>query len=276
MTFSSPFHITHHPLLPPIPTITMPDPSLTGVKALTFDIFGTVVNWRPHIISTLRALAPPTFKEVDWPLFALKWRLSHGKFCGSYLPSPSNPFKTTDSHHRDSLPALLTEFSLPPDTFSPSQIELLVQTWHELTPWPDSAAGIARLKKRFKTAMLSDGNKSCLEDLNRNGHLGYDEICSSEDFKAYKPHPSVYLGACQKLGLEPKEVAMAAAHLGDLAAAHKLGFKTVYVERLDEERWGRDEQRYDKAKEWVDLWVGLDDGKGGLEEVANRLVGEEE
>ncbi|KAK4200708.1 HAD-like domain-containing protein [Triangularia verruculosa] len=266
----------------------MPDPSLTGIKALTFDVFGTVVDWRPHIINTLRTLAPPSAKHVDWADFAQQWRLSHGQFCGSYQPSPSpssQPFKTSDDHHRESLPTILSDFNLPPTTFTPEQVEQLVQTWHELTPWPDSPAGIAKLKQRFKTAMLSDGNRSCLVDLDKNGNLGYDEIFSSEDFKAYKPHPTVYLGACQRLGLQPTEVAMVAAHLGDLAAAHKLGFKTVYVERPREERWDVTSDRYTRAKEWVDLWVGLDDvegglkaleqGRGGLVEVAKRLVGEE-
>ncbi|KAK4171409.1 HAD-like domain-containing protein [Triangularia setosa] len=250
----------------------MPDPSLTGVKALTFDIFGTVVDWRPHIINTLQSLSPPSAQHIDWAEFAQKWRLSHGQFCGTYSPSSDQPFKTTDGHHQESLFTLLTELNLPSDTFTAEQVEQLVQTWHELTPWSDSAAGIAELKKRFKTAMLSDGNKSCLEDLDKNGKLGYDEIFSSEDFKAYKPHPSVYLGACERLNLEPKEVAMVAAHLGDLAAASRLGFKTIYVERKEEERWGLEEERYKKAKEWVDLWVGLDDGEGGLEQVAKRLV----
>ncbi|KAK0666282.1 HAD-like domain-containing protein [Cercophora samala] len=255
----------------------MPDPSLTGVKALTFDIFGTVVNWRPHITSTLQALSTPSTAHIDWPLFAQQWRLSHGRFCGTYTPSPSKPFKTTDDHHRESLPTLLSDFHLPPSTFSPSQTNQLVQAWHHLPPWPDSPAAITKLKTRFKTATLSDGNISCLQDLDKTGNLGYDEIFSSEHFKAYKPHPSVYLGACQKLNLEPGQVAMVAAHLGDLAAASKLGFKTVYVERPGEERWSPDEERYKKAKDWVDLWVGLDsEGKGGLGEVADRLVGGEE
>lgn len=106
-----------------------------------------------------------------------------------------------------------------------------------------------------------------MADLAEYGKLPYTQIISAEDFKAYKPHKDVYLGAARKLGLEPGECALVAAHLGDLNAAKGCGYQTVYVEREQEEGWGKDE--VEAAREWVDMWVGV--GEGGFEEMARRL-----
>lgn len=121
------------------------------------------------------------------------------------------------------------------------------------------------------TATLSSGNRSLLADLDRFGGLGFARLMSAEDFKAYKPDPKTYLGAAEMIGARPEEVAMVAAHLGDLDAARKLGSRTTYVERRQEEGWQESEERYQAAKQWVDLWVGVDEG--GFVEVARRLRG---
>lgn len=141
--------------------------------------------------------------------------------------------------------------------------------WHYLEPWPDSAAGLHKLGTRFSTSTLSNGNQSLLKDLNAHGSLGFKKLQSSADFKAYKPHPSVYLGAAQAMGLEPGEVAMVAAHLSDLKAAKGCGFRTIYVERKGEEDWSPDQQDYKDAQNWVDLWLRED--KEGFLEVAKRF-----
>lgn len=106
-----------------------------------------------------------------------------------------------------------------------------------------------------------------LEDLAKHGGLPYKEILSAEDFGCYKPHRDVYLGAARKLGLEPGECALVAAHLGDLEAARGCGFQTIYIERKEEEAWKG--ERVEASREWVDMWVGVDEG--GFEEVARRL-----
>ena len=119
----------------------------------------------------------------------------------------------------------------------------------------------------IKIATLSNGNQSLLNDLAAHGNLGYTHIISAEDFKAYKPHPSVYQGGCAKLGLKPEECGLVAAHLNDLEAARGQGMKTIYIERKMEEGW--DAAKVEEAKKWVDMWIKEDEG--GFEELANRL-----
>jgi len=141
--------------------------------------------------------------------------------------------------------------------------------WHFLDGHPDSRPGLSSLNAKFTTATLSNGNTALLTDLATHAALPYARIISAEDFGAYKPDPSVYLGAAAKLGLQPGECALVAAHLGDLAAASKCGFQTVYVERKREEAW--DAQRVEDARRegWVDMWIR--EGEGGFEEIARRF-----
>ncbi|KAK4190656.1 HAD-like domain-containing protein [Podospora australis] len=251
-----------------------PDPTLSNVKALTFDVFGTVVDWRSTVTTALQNTAAsssnPTLANVrrDWDHFAQLWRNSYGQFTRNFIPGQTS-WKDIDTHHRDSLLSLLADWDLA-DTLTPEEVEQLTKTWHFLTPWSDSSAGIQRLGTKYVTATLSNGNTSLLNDLNESGKLHFQRIISAADFKAYKPNAKVYLGACETLGLEPEQVAMVAAHLGDLAAARELGFRTVYVERPGEEEWEPEEERYAEARKWVDVWIG--EGEGGLEEVARRLV----
>ncbi|KAK4444843.1 HAD-like domain-containing protein [Podospora aff. communis PSN243] len=241
------------------------------IKALTFDVFGTVVDWRTSITTALttaltsKLSSPQSLPSI--PLLAQQWRTSYSNFTTTYNPS-LHPWKDIDTHHHDSLLKLLSAHNLT-HLFSASEVETLSKQWHFLTPWPDSAAGIKRLNSRYVTATLSNGNLSLLKDLNEYGDLGFRELISAEEFRAYKPNPSVYLGACERLGLDPGEVAMVAAHLGDLEAARKLGMRTVYVERREEEAWKVEEARYQEARGWVDVWVGVEEG--GMEGVARRL-----
>ncbi|KAK0614059.1 HAD-like domain-containing protein [Immersiella caudata] len=251
------------------------------IKALTFDVFGTVVDWRTSITSALTkainsklssspSLPPSTIaalKSLSVSSFVREWRTSYGKFTLSFVPG-TTPWKDIDTHHHDSLVELLCSHGLS-GVFTTSEIEELSKQWHFLQPWDDSAAGIKKLGSQYVTATLSNGNMSLLRDLNETGDLGFKELISAEEFKAYKPNPRVYLGACERLGLRPMEVAMVAAHLGDLEAARRQGMRTVYVERKGEEAWRVEEGRYEEAKGWVDLWVGVEEG--GIEEVARRL-----
>jgi 2-haloacid dehalogenase len=148
-------------------------------------------------------------------------------------------------------------------------VKYLSLVWHSLVPWPDSSQGIHLLNEKFTTSTLSNGNPSLLKDLNEHGNLGFSKLQSSADFQAYKPHPSVYKGAAKAMGLEPGEVAMVAAHLGDLKAARACGFRTIYVEREREEYWKPEQDEYRDAKNWVDMWVTK--GENGLIEVAKRF-----
>lgn len=245
-------------------------PALPEIRALTFDVFGTVVDWRSSITAALRKAAAKDHRgtaSIDWSAFAQAWRNSYGQFTRSFVPGVT-PWKDIDTHHRDSLIELLSDHGLG-GFFSADEIEKLSKEWHFLTPWDDSAQGIHLLGTKVTTATLSNGNQSLLKDLNEFGDLGFQRTFSAEDFKAYKPNKDVYLGAVNKLGLEPGQVAMVAAHLNDLKAARENGLRTVYVERRGEEAWKPGSKEYEDAKTWVDIWVH--EAEDGFLEVARKM-----
>ncbi|KAI1773357.1 haloacid dehalogenase [Hypoxylon cercidicola] len=260
--------------------------ALQNIKALTFDVFGTVVDWRSSVSEELarcakQKIASSTFDSLpepsrtrlgamtddDWAKFAQEWRVTYHGFTQGFVPGKS-AWKDIDTHHYDSLHELLRKWGLT-GVYADGEARALSLVWHRLRPWEDSAAGIRRLGTRLVTSTLSNGNQSLLRDLNTFGELGFRRIISTADFGAYKPHPSTYLGAAGALGAKPEDVAIVAAHLGDLAGARSNGLRTIYVERPQEEAWGPEEQRYKEAREWVDLWVSQ--GEGGFLEVAKRL-----
>ncbi|KUJ11944.1 haloacid dehalogenase [Mollisia scopiformis] len=253
-------------------------------KALTFDVFGTVVDWRKTVTqalhtaslnktsssSRLSSLSPALrtrLTSVDWSQFAQEWRNAYKSYTRSYNPS-SDPWKDIDTHHYESLISLLSSWELN-GLYTDEEIKELSLVWHFLTPWPDSSEGIQKLGKKFVTSTLSNGNQSLLQDLNSHGQLGFQKLQSAEDFRAYKPNEKVYRGSARELGVEMGEVAMVAAHLNDLKAARSLGMRTVYVEREGEEDWGVGGEEWEDARGWVDMWVRKDEG--GFLEVARRF-----
>lgn len=256
---------------------------LSGVKALIFDIFGTVVNWRlsitthllNHATSKQHSAATPShlqtklygMTEKDWGDFAQEWRDSYGKFTKGFVPG-RDTWKTVDQHHREALEKLLHERGLD-GLYNEDELHDLTMGWHKLSPWPDVVAGMQALKQHYTLGSLSNGNLSLLKDLNDYASLDFEpqHLFNAETFGAYKPHPSTYLGAVERLGLKPDEVALVAAHLGDLASARECGLRTVYVEREKEEAWGQN--KIGEAKAWVDLWIGVDER--GFQEVGDRL-----
>lgn len=261
--------------------------ALEGVKALTFDVFGTVVDWRSSIEAELKSalegkLASSDFEtlphglqqraqslqQADWAAFAQEWRNAYKKFTRTFQAGET-AWKDIDAHHHDSLVEQLDRWELS-GLYTAQEILDLSLSWHRLRPWPDSAEGIRALNALgLVTATLSNGNQALLADLDSFGGLGFTKLISAENFKAYKPDPKVYLGAAELVGVEPGQVAMVAAHLNDLDAAKKLGLRTIYVRRQQEEDWSESDQRYQAAREWVDLWVDV--GEGGFVEVARRL-----
>ncbi|ROV96814.1 hypothetical protein VMCG_07931 [Cytospora schulzeri] len=289
----------------------MPVEALRDIKALTFDVFGTVVNWResvesalkesitsrsrsksgtttPHHLPTDLQRRAAALTDEDYARLAQEWRDSYKRFTRSFRAGDDGtPWKDIDTHHHESLVALLEKWQLAglyTNDDDAAEVKELSLVWHRLQPWPDSARGIRQLGGGEEgkdedeeglglvTATLSNGNHSLLADLNDSGGLGFSRLISAEDFGVYKPDPKVYLGAAEKLGCAPGEVAMVAAHLNDLDAARKLGLRTIYVEREGEEDWSVDDERYQAAKEWVDLWIGLDgDGFIGVARALKSL-----
>jgi 2-haloacid dehalogenase len=203
------------------------------VRALIFDVFGTVVDWRGGVIRDGSALAARTGLEIDWPAFADDWR-------GRYLPSMNRvrtgelPWTNLDSLHRSSLDELLREHRA--DTLGEDDRAFLVGAWHRLDPWPDSVPGLTRLKSRYTIAPLSNGHVALLVNMAKGAGLPWDLVLSAELVHAYKPDAATYRSAPDLLGLHPGEVMMVAAHLDDLAAARSQGLRTAYVRRPLE--WG--------------------------------------
>jgi 2-haloacid dehalogenase len=255
-------------------------------QAILTDVFGTVVDWRTTVTNYLTntassALSDPSkslpsttrsaASTISWPSFAAAWRYSYYKFVSTYDPE-TMPFKNIDEHHCEALTSLLAEHSVS-DLYTDKEIREMSLIWHFLDPWPDSSSGLGLLNQKVSTATLSNGNQSLLSDLASHGSLPYTHIISAEDFKAYKPHPSVYLGAAKKLGLKPEECALVAAHLGDLQAAKKCGFQAIYIDRPQEESWKKEMVEEARGSGWVDMWV--EQGEGGFLEVARRFGIEE-
>jgi 2-haloacid dehalogenase len=203
------------------------------IKALIFDVFGTVVDWRGSVIREGEELGRKKYLDVDWAAFADEWR-------GRYAPSMDRvrrgelPWTNLDALHHASLEELLEEFDI--EGLSEEEIEHLNKVWHRLDPWPDSVAGLARLKERYVISTFSNGNVALLTYMAKRAGLPWDLILSAELVRHYKPDPEAYLMAPNLLDLRPDEVMLVAAHLSDLRAAQTHGLRTAYVLRPLE--WG--------------------------------------
>jgi 2-haloacid dehalogenase len=201
---------------------------LNAVHALTFDVFGTTVDWRSGVVAEARRVGERTGVQGDWKRLADGWR-------ALYIPSMNRvrrgelPWTNFDRLHRLSLDEVLRDVG--PEGFDLAAREELTHAWERLPPWPDAGPGLARLARRFTVATLSNGNRSQQTALIRFAHLPFQRLFSAEDFRHYKPDPEVYLGAASALGLSVHEVMMVAAHKADLRAAQAAGMRAAFVER---------------------------------------------
>lgn len=201
---------------------------ISQIKALTFDVFGTAVDWRGSIITEGGRLDQTRGIRVDWAKFADAWRAGYGPYmnrvrCGEL------PWTNIDALHRMILDTLMVDFGVT--GLSETDTDHLNRVWHRLQPWPDAVAGLERLRQKYITATLSNGNMALLVNMARYAGLRWDCILSAELVKHYKPDPEVYQMAADLLGLETDQVMMVAAHKGDLKAAQAVGMKTAFVTR---------------------------------------------
>jgi 2-haloacid dehalogenase len=234
---------------------------LTAVRALTFDVFGTTVDWRTGIAAEARQLGEVHGVKADWERLADEWR-------ALYMPSMDAvrrgelPWTNFDRLHRTSLDRVLREVGA--DGFDLSTREELTRAWQKLPPWPDSVEGLRRLARTFTVATLSNGNRSQQQALIAFAGLPFQRLLSAEDFQHYKPDPEVYLGAAAALGLEPGQVMMVASHKSDLRAAQAAGLLAAFVERPLEKGAGGgadllpDPRSDVQASDFVDLAGKLD------------------
>lgn len=200
---------------------------LYSIKALVFDVFGTVVDWRSGVAREAATYLPG---HIDPAAFADAWR-------ARYAPSMKavregrRPFVRLDVLHLENLLAVTETFGI---TLPEQDLHCLNLAWHRLDPWPDVVAGLTRLKSRYIIAPLSNGNVILMIDMARRAGLPWDAILGAELVQTYKPAPEAYLRTADILALPPDEICMVAAHNSDLAAARACGLRTAFVARPTE------------------------------------------
>jgi 2-haloacid dehalogenase len=229
------------------------------VKALFFDVFGTLMDWRSSIAREAERSLAPLGHKLDWIAFADAWR-------GEYQPAMEEvraghlPFCKLDILHRHNLERVLPRFKI--EGVAEAALADLNLAWHRLDAWADVARGMARLRKKFLLAPCSNGNISIVVDLARRNGIVWDAILGSEIAGDFKPKPRVYLAACEAFNLPPSECMMVAAHSRDLKAAAACGLSTAHVARPDE---------YGPATGEAGPIVPVDVAAGDLEDLAKKL-----
>jgi 2-haloacid dehalogenase len=212
---------------------------MNGIKALLFDVFGTLVDWRTSIVREARAILSPLAGELDWQGFADAWRAQYQPAMDA-VRSGQLPFSTLDVLHRRNLDAILPGFGLG-QLDEATRVNLNL-AWHRLDAWPDTATGLAQLRTKFLLAPCSNGNISIMVDLARRNGFHWDAILGAEIARDYKPQPVVYLSSAAAFDCRPEETMMVAAHSYDLAAASELGFRTAFIARPNEFGPGKGER----------------------------------
>ncbi len=202
----------------------MASASLSAIKVLAFDVFGTVVDWHSGIVRAVDALGA----GVDGNAFALAWRDGYQPAMARVM-SGELGWTRVDDLHRMILDRVLEEFGVA--TLTEEQKRHLNKAWHRLDAWPDTVDGLMRLKTRYMVCSLSNGNIGLLANMAKHAGLPWDCILSAEVFRAYKPDPATYLGVAATFDVQPHEVLMVATHRDDLAAARACGLQTAYIER---------------------------------------------
>jgi 2-haloacid dehalogenase len=203
------------------------------IKALVFDVFGTVVDWRSAVARDVGQFLSRHAVSIDSFEFADAWRREYTPAMEE-IRSGRRPFVRLDVLHRENLVKVMTDYGIDVTAISTDELDELNHTWHRLDPWPDSVEGLLRLKRRFMIAPLSNGNIRLMVDMAKRAALPWDAILGAEVVRAYKPSPSAYIDTVEILCLKPEEVCMVAAHNGDLAASRQCGLKTAFVLRPTE------------------------------------------
>lgn len=205
---------------------------ISNVKALVFDVFGTVVDWRSSLIADFTEWDKTRGIGADWTALVDAWRGGYAASMDGVRKNPEKGFVILDTLHRQTLERLVADFGIK--GLTEADLHYLTMGWHRLNPWPDSVSGLTRLKSKYIIAPLSNGNVALLTNMAKFAGLPWDLVLSAELFGHYKPDAETYLGAARILGLLPDQVMMVAAHNSDLKAAQSYGLKTAFVARPTE------------------------------------------
>ena len=202
-----------------------------SVKALFFDVFGTLVDWRSGVARVAQGILEPLRVVLDWTAFADAWRDQYQPAMEA-VRSGSLPYTKLDVLHRRTLQKILPQFGL--EHLNEDELHRLTLAWHQLDAWPDVQAGLSRLRERYLIAPVSNGNTSLMCDLARRNDLRWDAILGADHARAFKPMDEVYLAAADAFNLPPGQCLMCAAHGSDLKAAAANGLRTAYIARPQE------------------------------------------
>ena len=205
--------------------------SLKNVKAMTFDVFGTVVDWRSSIAREAKMMGEQKGFDFDWDNFADKWRAGYGPSMNR-VRTGELPWTKIDVLHRMILDELLSEYNIT--NLTESEKDHLNRAWHRLDPWPDSVPGLTELKKNYVISPLSNGNVALLVNMAKYGGLPWDTVLSAELAQHYKPDPQAYQSTSEFLGFPIEQIMMVAAHKNDLKSAKGQGMMTGYIPRPKE------------------------------------------
>ena len=233
--------------------------SQNEVKALVFDVFGTVVDWRTSIINECEILGQQKHIDIDWSKFVDDWRAGYRPAMDK-IRNDGEKWRVLDELHMDILLELLKSHSI---SLNSDEINHLNKCWHRLHPWKDSVNGITRLNSKFITATLSNGNVGLLTNMAKFAKLPWTCILSAEIFKHYKPDDEVYRGAANILDIKPDQVMMVAAHKSDLLAAKSNGLVTAYINRPNE--FGSYSVEVEDVEKDIDIWAS------DIESLADQL-----
>ena len=204
---------------------------IRGVRALFFDVFGTLVDWRTSVAREAENILGMLGHQLDWIAFADAWRAEYQPGMEE-VRSGREPFAKLDVLHRQGLVRLLPRFGL--QNLSDDVLDDLTLVWHRLDAWSDVPAALGRLKRKFIIAPVSNGNISLMVDLARRNNFPWEVILGAEIARDFKRKPRVYLTACEALDLAPAQCMMVAAHSDDLTAAAALGLRTAHTARVNE------------------------------------------
>jgi 2-haloacid dehalogenase len=202
--------------------------SPSRVQALIFDTYGTVVDWRTTVLGALRELGRSRHLTIDWEAFLARWET---RSILDRVNTGELPWMTMEDVHRLALQAPLAHHGL---TLTPDEIDRLVLARWQLQPWPDSVAGLTRLKQKYVISPISNASFIGMVRLAKFAGLPWDCVITAENARRYKPHPDSYRTAVSLLGLRPEQVMLVAAHNYDLRAAQSHGLATAFVPRPTE------------------------------------------
>ena len=235
-------------------TITLPETApaaakidLSKIKAVVFDTFGTVVDWRSGVAREAAPFITRHGLAIAPEEFASAWRK---RYHPSMEPirAGQRPYTPLDVLHRENLMALLAEIA-PDARFAEDELADLTKAWHRLDPWPDSIPGLTRLKSRYIIGPLSNGNIALLVNMAKRAGLPWDVILGADVSRAYKRHPQAYTATVEVLGIRPGELMLVAAHNDDLAAARRCGLATGFIARPTEHGPGQT-TNLEPAEDW--------------------------